>query len=108
MINDERKTLAKLEYAIDASGEIYIDISIEDYSKSTISQFALLLASIPTSTFQIQTLEIANEAFTRDGKLDQLKLLIAEVIKRQSFLELKKDSETDIDDDPLIHPTDLM
>lgn len=108
MINDERKTLARLEYAVDASGEIYIDISIEDYTKSTLNKFALLLASIPTTTFQIQTLEVVQEAFTRDGQLEELKSLISEIIRRQAYLEQIKDSEADIDDDPLINPTDLM
>lgn len=109
MINDDRKTLAKLEYSVDADGEIYIDISIEDYSLSTINQFALLLASIATPSFQLQTLAVAQEAFSRDGKNEELKILIGEIIKKQGVLDLLEDSETDIDeDDPLIKPSDLM
>lgn len=108
--NDDRKTLAKLEYSIDADGEIYIDIVIEDYSTPTINQFAALLASIPTVSFQLQTLGIAQEAFTRDGKIDELKYLIAEIIKKQGVLNLLEESEeTDAElDDPLIKPTDLI
>ena len=109
MINDDRKTLAKLEYSVDADGEIYIDISIEDYSLSTINQFALLLASTATPSFQLQTLAVAQEAFSRDGKNEELKILIGEIIKKQGVLDLLEDSETDIDeDDPLIKPSDLM
>lgn len=109
MINDDRKTLAKLEYSVDADGEIYIDISIEDYSLSTINQFALLLASIATPSFQLQTLAVAQEAFSRDGKNEELKILIGEIIKKQGVLDLLEDSEADIDeDDPLIKPSDLM
>lgn len=110
MNNDERKTLAKLEYSIDASGEIYIDIVIEDYSTPTLNQFSILLASIPTVSFQLQTLGVAQEAFNRDGKVEELKYLISEIIKKQGVLNVLEESEeTDIDsDDPLIKPTDLM
>jgi len=109
MINDNRKMLAKLEYSVDADGEIYIDICIEDYSTSTINQFALLLASIATPTFQLQTLAVAQEAFSRDGKTEELKMLIGEIIKKQGTLDLLEDEETDIEtDDPLIKPSDLM
>lgn len=108
-MNEDRKTLAKLEYSIDADGEIYIDILIEDYSTATITQFGVLLASISSSSFQIQTLNVAQEAFSRDGKVDELKFLLREMIKRQAIITLSEEISTDDDiDDPLIKPTDLM
>lgn len=110
MNHDERKILAKLEYSIDLSGDIYIDILIDDYSETTISQFATLLSSIPTASFQLQTLAIAQEAFSKDGKTEELKLLISEVIKQQGIMNiLENEGEADDKkDDPLIKPSDLM
>jgi hypothetical protein len=109
MNDDERKTLAKLEYSIDSSGEIYIDILIEDYSESTINQFAALLSSLSMPTFQLQTLAIAQEAFTKDGKVDELKSLISQIIKKQGIANILDGMVTDEEkDDPLIKPTDLM
>lgn len=109
MSDDNRKTLAKLEYSIDADGEIYIDILIDDYSSETITQFGVLLASISSASFQIQTLNVAQEAFSRDGRVDELKLLLREIIKRQASIKLlEEDSDADNADDPLIKPTDLM
>ena len=113
-MSDERKTVAKLEYAVDQSGEIYIDIAIDDYSEQTIKNFGLLLASIPTPTFEIQTLRLVQEAFTKDEKLEELKLLISEVVtKKASFTtneieEVEADTKHNGDDDPLIQPTDLI
>lgn len=113
-MSDERKTLAKLEYAIDQSGEIYIDIAIDDYSEETVKNFGLLLASIPTPSFEIQTLKLVQEAFTQEEKLEELKFLISEVLaKKASFglditEEIETDSEKGGENDPLIQPTDLI
>lgn len=107
--NDDRKILAKLEYLVDANGEIYIDILIDDYSTDTLNQFALLLASISTTSFQLQTLSVTQEAFTRDGKIEELKLLVAEMLKKQVVLHMEEETETDTNvDDPLIQPSDLI
>jgi hypothetical protein len=114
MNDEEHKTLAKLEYSIDEDGEIYIDILIEDYSDETLIQFARLLSSIPTSKFQLQTLGIAQEAFSKDGRLEELKILVSEIVKLQGFnkildyLETKDTTINEEKDNPLIKPSDLM
>lgn len=107
MNEQQRKTLAKLEYSVDASGEIYIDIAIEDYQENTIDKFALLLASIPIPSFQLQTLEVAQEAFSRDGRTKELERLVTEILKTQKLVSRYEESEDDRDE-PLISPTDLI
>ena len=122
-MSDERKTLAKLEYSIDANDEIYIDISLDDYSEQTIKRLSTLLASISTMSFQIQTVQVAQEAFTKEGRGDELELLVTEMLRKQELFEaieektlLNLDDDDDDDeedeeickDNPLIQPTDLM
>ena len=108
MRDGERKTLAKLEYSVDVSGEIYIDIAIEDYSEKTIDKFALLIASVQTTNFQLQTLAVAQEAFTRDGKNNELERLISEILRTQKFQSSYNEESEDDRDKPLISPTDLI
>jgi hypothetical protein len=112
-MEDERNTLASLQYSIDANGEIYIDISLEDYSEEIIKKFALLLASISTIGFQVQTLKVAQDAFLADGKQKEMFILVKEMLEKQRIFnkldkEEKVEKEETNQDDPLIKPTDLM
>lgn len=114
-MEDERNTLASLQYSIDESGEIYIDITLEDYSEEIIKKFGTLLASVSTTSFQVQTLKVAQDAFMSDDKQKELFLLIQEVLAKQKlFNSLEESTEQDTSgesrehNDPLIKPTDLM
>lgn len=107
MNEKERNTVARLEYAIDSSGEIFIDMAIDDYSLATINSFASLLVNIPTVNFQLQTLEIVQEAFIQENKNSELNILIAEILKRQKILDIEQE-EMYNEDDPMIKPTDLI
>lgn len=112
-MEDERSTLASLQYSIDASGEIYIDIALEDYSEEIIKKFAVLLASISTTSFQVQTLKVAQDAFLADGRQKEMFMLVKEMLEKQRIFnkldeEEKVEKEENNQDDPLIKPTDLM
>lgn len=112
-MEDERSTLASLQYSIDASGEIYIDIALEDYSEEIIKKFAVLLASISTTSFQGQTLKVAQDAFLADDRQKEMFMLVKEMLEKQRVFnkldeEEKVEKEENNQDDPLIKPTDLM
>jgi hypothetical protein len=112
-MEDERSTLASLQYSIDASGEIYIDIALEDYSEEIIKKFAVLLASISTTSFQVQTLKVAQDAFLADGRQKEMFMLVKEMLEKQRIFNKldekeKVEKEENNQDDPLIKPTDLM
>lgn len=114
-MEDERSTLASLQYSIDASGEIYIDIGLEDYSEEILKKFAVLLASISTTSFQVQTLKVAQDAFLADGRQKEMFILVQEMLEKQKMLNklnkedlVEKEREESNQDDPLIKPTDLM
>lgn len=112
-MEDERSTLASLQYTIDANGEIYIDIALEDYSEEIIKKFAVLLASISTASFQVQTLKVAQDAFLADGRQKEMFVLVKEMLEKQKVFN-KLDEEKEVEkeendqDNPLIKPTDLM
>ena len=113
-MEDERSTLASLQYSIDASGEIYIDIALEDYSEEIIKKFAVLLASISTTSFQVQTLKVAQDAFFADGRQKEMFMLVKEILEKQKIFDQIDEEETiekkekSNKEDPLIKPTDLM
>jgi hypothetical protein len=113
MNNDDKNILSKLSYSIDKNGEIYVDISIEDYSEEALKKLATLLASISTPNFELQTLSIANEAFNKDEKDEEFNFLVTHMLEKKDIfnnLQIKdfyKEDEGDGENDPLIKPTDL-
>lgn len=111
MTNEEKTVLATLQYSIHEDGEIYIDISLDDYSDFTLSKFALLLASLSSTSFQLQTMQVAQEGFARDGKTTELQKLITQILANEKIFSNINESnkgEESKKDDPLIKPTDLM
>lgn len=108
----ERETIAKLEYTIDSKGDIYIDIAISDYSNDTIKKFGTLLASIPTTNFEIQTLSMAKEAFLKDNHVKEFDLLIEEILNKKTLFLIKQEANladrSEDEHEPLIKPTDLI
>jgi hypothetical protein len=110
-MNDENAALAILQYSIREDGEIYIDIQLDDYSDFTLNKFALLLASLSNTGFQLQTLQVAQEGFVKDGKTVELQKLISQILLNEKSFSNTKESDEGEDykkDDPLIKPTDLM
>ena len=105
--------IAVVSYRVDKDGEFYVDINLEDYSEKTIQQLGYLISSIPTTPFQIQTMEMVKQAFIRDGKADELeKLLTMIILKSEKLLEhLEKQRDEDEEstgNEPCIEPSDML
>ena len=100
-------------YTVDKDGEFKVDINISDYDRETIDYLATLIASIPSHQFQLQTINIVKDAFTKDEKVSELETLIASVIlKSETLLEsLQKSNKEDNKggtDRPCIKPSDML
>lgn len=114
MLNKYRKEdRVVICYAVDGDGEFKVDINISDYDSETIGYLSTLIASIPSAQFQVQTINIVKEAFTKDEKVSELETLIASVIlKSETLLEgLKKVNKQDDKggaDEPCIKPSDML
>jgi hypothetical protein len=101
-------------YSVDEDGEIVIDVGMADYSLETLEKFSLLIASIPTHTFQVQSMQILQAAFEKDDKNDEFSTFVKSVILKSTALEegifikgegMKKRKSGN---DPVIKPTDLF
>ena len=103
-------------YTVDKDGEFKVDIHISDYDRETIDYLSTLIASIPSAQFQVQTINIVKDAFTKDEKVSELETLIASVIlKSETLLEsLQKANEANKEDgkggtdEPCIKPSDML
>lgn len=100
-------------YTVDKDGEFKVDINISDYDRETIDYLSTLIASIPSAQFQVQTINIVKDAFTKDEKVSELETLIASVIlKSETLLESLQKSNKEDDkggtDEPCIKPSDML
>jgi hypothetical protein len=102
---------------VDEDGEIVIDVGMDDYSPETMEKFALLIASIPTTAFQVQSMQILQTNFERDSKLDEFSTFVKSVILKSTILEdggqyIQGEEEgltkRKSGDTPVIKPTDLF
>lgn len=85
-----------------------IDVNIEDYSKETLSRFALLFASVPSEQLQLQAMNIVQQAFESDKKSKEFEFFAMSTMIRQKLLQLTKEEEEKKECDPIIQPTDLI
>ena len=114
MLNKQKKEdRVVICYTVDQDGEFKVDINISDYNRETIDYLATLIASIPSHQFQLQTINIVKDAFTKDEKVPELETLIASVIlKSETLLEsLQKSNKKDDKggtDEPCIKPSDML
>lgn len=104
---------ATIAYNVENSGDITIDIEIEDFSKDTIERFAVLFASISSLDFQTQAVEMIKEVFESKEKIKEFQefadLVFAHSVaiakSEQSYIQK---TEGDKDDVPVIQPKDLL
>ena len=114
-MSDETKIV--ICYSIDKDNGCTVDINIADYERDTINDLAILLASIPSVRFQVQTMSIVKEAFLNDGKRSELESLITSVLEKSENLvaEMHKDNNKDKNEEgkgeinePCIKPSDIL
>ena len=104
--------MASICYSIEEDGSVSIDVAMEDCSESVVEAFSLLFASIPSVQFQVQAMEILQDAFEKDDKHEEFQQFVrGAIIKSKSIQENfragKEDKEKSAND-PVIKPTDLL
>ena len=82
MLNDDRQQVdSTILFTMSRSGELYIDIDIEDYGDESIKNFAKLVSSLGTLQLQLEAAQIASSGIM-ESIPDQLELFISEITRR--------------------------
>ena len=120
MFDNDRQIDSTVLFTMSKSGELFIDIDIEDYSDDSIKNFAKLVSSLGTLQLQLETAQIASSGII-ESIPEQLDLFISEITRRTTkriereerlaILESQDSEEEDQDgkdDKPCIKPSDLL
>lgn len=115
MANARSNNSAQVSYSLDANGEFYIDVQIEDYSEEAMEKLSLLVASIGSDAFEAQTMEILRLAFAEEGKDVEFTSFLSRTLLKRTILsgkdmieQIKNEDEENNKDKPIIKPTDLL
>lgn len=106
----DRPSTSQVIISMTENGEMFLDMSINDYSDQAIEDFANLISSIGTIQLQIEALEMAASGMLEsipekvDDFLTQVTTITAKNMQNESSLFPEEGQE----DEPCIKPSDLF
>lgn len=111
---DEQTQFSSVTFTINKDGEIYADVSIPDYEKETVSNFALLLSNLSSFRFHMEIINIVKNGFVENKKEDLFEYLLSEIIQftQNDVEDLEKsipNKEGEANEEaPCIKPSDML
>jgi len=99
-----------LIYKIHSDNTISVDIDIKDFQNETVTKLAYLVSSISSEDSHIEVLKIIMEGFVNAKEGEKFTFLLSEIIRlsEENFNKLAKVADQKSDDEPFIHPSDLL
>ena len=106
---ENRQATSQIILSMSENGEMFLDMSIEDYSDESLDHFAGLISSIGTLQLQIEALEMAASGMMESipEKLDDF-LTKVTTITAQNLQESSTIIQEGQKDEPCIKPSDLF
>lgn len=103
--DDEQQ--AALLIHINSSGEIVVDVRINDESQESLQYLATILACLTGSAFQIQVLHIIRDQFFSSNKHELYSDLIIKIVELVGLEEFMESTEEN-SEGPCINPSDTL
>lgn len=106
----EEAPIAALTYSINAEGEIFVDVNIEDFSNDTIDNLAFIVSTVSTLKCQLVTMEMIKGSFFQEGRSEEFSRLMQKTLEltQEATEDYKKlRNGTDIEE-PCIKPSDML
>ena len=106
----EEDLIAALSFTVDKSGEIFLDIQVEDFSDDVVDGLANMITQISTVKFQLITLDMIKHAFLEEDEYEKFVKLVAKITALQAsqaggIMDMLKDSDVE---EPCIKPSDML
>ena len=95
---------------METSGELYIDMNVEDYSDNAIDHFAKMISSLGTIQLQLEAFEMATSGLAESipDKVDTFVSKVTEITTKNLMKESPIIPKEGQEDKPCIKPSDLF
>jgi hypothetical protein len=104
---DDTDLLAAVTFSIDKTGEMYVDINMEDFDDQSIVALASIVSMISTVKCQLSTIDMIKNAFFQEGKVQEYLKLVTEItVNTQDYLDSMQSRSGE--NEPYIKPSDMM
>lgn len=106
-IDEQPLVLASVTYTIDKTGEMFVDISMEDMGEGSIDGLSTLMSTLPTVKCQLITLDMIKSAFAEEGNFEEYIKLITDITQKTEIRTREIEASSD-NKEPYIKPSDML
>jgi len=103
---EESPLVASVTYSIDNTGEMFVDVSMEDFGEEAINGLSTIISMISTVKCTLITLEMIRNAFAEEGKFEEYLELITQVTLKNEVAAASDKSKNK--EEPYIKPSDML
>ena len=103
---DDIPVIAAVTYSIDNTGEMFIDVNMEDFDDNSIEALAVVLSMVSTIKCQLMTMDMIKHSFAKEGKVQEYLKLVTAVIDNTA--DLLAETRNENSEEPYIKPSDMM
>ena len=102
----EPEILSAITFSIDDTGEIFVDITIEDTDENSLRSLSSVLSAMSAPESPTTVLEMIKKSLLSDGKTAEYITFITDyMVKTQTLIEGIEDS---VQGEPYIKPSDMI
>jgi hypothetical protein len=105
---NETPVVASITYSIDNTGEMFVDVNMEDFNDQSINGLSTIISMISTVKCTLITLEMIKNAFAEEGKFEEYLDLITQVTLKNEVAAVSDKNNESNKEEPYIKPSDML
>jgi len=105
--NAATKRVAAIKYGVDASGEMHIDVDVEDFSRETIDHLSKILITLSMDNCYLETIQMIQTSLQQYDQEDALMQIYAAIAANPNDKAVRIHNEK-VKSKPCIRPSDML
>ncbi len=105
---EEPPVTASITYSVDNTGEMFVDVNMEDFNDQSINGLSTIISMLSTIKCTLITLEMIKNAFAEEEKFEEYIELITQVTLKNEAVATSDKSDEDSKEEPYIKPSDML
>ncbi len=107
-VYEEPPVTASITYSVDNTGEMFVDVNMEDFNDQSINGLSTIISMLSTIKCTLITLEMIKNAFAEEEKFEEYIELITQVTLKNEAVATSDKSDEDSKEEPYIKPSDML